>query len=413
MTIINKVLHRLFTVSVKNSLRLMKNKDFLTKPSSFHHVVRGSNYETGLQQGLTNAQKIRNWLDTIFSEPGIGKLRYLKNHIRILLPLLSRISKFHLKKTMEQYLPEELEQLQGLSKGAGCSEKILFLQQAIEILGAYPVYKAGCSSIGIDSTLSECGAIILGKNFDYLPFLNTFQILRECYPTERYASIELTMAPMVGSHAGMNEHGLTILYNYAFSKDKRQRGVPLSMLIHHFLQTCPTVKHVLNKIENIPHASGGILLMGDNESNLAVVELSNKRLAVMEICGEWAIATNHFADPEMKQYGIPTASRYHPFLLPAPWKGVRIHETSEMRYRDIRASFQNPGKISLDKIKNILANHGDSTGGNNNSVCRHSKISSTLSSAVFMPSKLQVLYCHGAPCLEPYQSFHLDVIKNR
>jgi hypothetical protein len=298
-----------------------------------------------------------------------------------------------------------LQRLEGIAGGAGCSLSTVFFQHAIEILGASPLHVSGCSSIAVDDSFFSENQPLLAKNFDFLPLFNDFQILRESHPAQGYSSLELTMSPMAGSHAGINECGLSILYNYAFARDWRRRGVPLSMLVTHFLTNCSRVDDVLEMVDRIPWVSGGILTMGDAHNTLVMVELSNRHCIKRHVNGQWGLATNHYLDPFMQAFEIPSSSRYHPWVLPSPWRGVRIHETSEKRYHDILSFFRERKHVSLGDIKELLADHGDTAGGSNNSVCRHSDIGSTIASAIFFPGMPGVLYCHGKPCATGFELF--------
>src|SRR4030043_1010332 len=108
-------------------------------------VVKGSNFDMGYQQGMLNALLIKDWMNYIFSNPGIGSLRHLQKPLKILKPLIGKVSEIYLKKTLKNYLPDLLERLYGISEGAGCSIDEIFFMQSVEILGTIPLYQNGCS----------------------------------------------------------------------------------------------------------------------------------------------------------------------------------------------------------------------------------------------------------------------------
>jgi hypothetical protein len=303
-------------------------------------------------------------------------------------------------------MPAMAERIEGLAAGAQCTFKHIVLQNLIEILGAYPLHTGGCSALVLKSGMFESGEPVLAKNFDFMPFLKDFQILRASHPEQGFSSIELTVTSLVGCHDGMNQAGLTILYNYAYTRDKKLSGLPVSMLVQALLQTCENVEHVIDQLKILPRINAGILVLGDAGNRFAVVEMSKTQLSVRYIDGPWGVATNHFLIPEMLPQEMPENARF-PRFLPRPWRDTRIRENSEKRKLDMDCRCQNREQITLEDVREILRSHGDSAMGSNNTVCRHSKISSTIASLIFMPSSQTIYFCHGAPCSGRYRKYQL------
>ncbi len=394
---------------MREALDIKGNTDFEPFSLNFPQIVKGSNFDMGYQQGKMNAFRILNWLNIVFAEDSLGFFKYLEWPMRLAAPIMHQALSAYWKRYLRRYLPGTLERIEGLAKGAGCSVGEILYQQAIEILGAFPLHTGGCSSLLVSSQLFERGEQILAKNFDYMPFLKGFQIIRESYPEKGYASLDLTIAPIAGSHAGLNECGLIVIYHYAYSRDEKQHGLPLSLFVQHFLQTCSTVEEVLEKVGRIPWLASGMLILSDAKDRFALVEFSNSHMSKRRISNPWVAVTNHLTDPNMKEYAMSPKAKF-PEFLPLPWKGTRIRENSEMRLHDLDAFMQKRKKVTLFDVQKIFADHGINNEGSNNTVCRHSKISSTISSAILFPSSLSLLYCHGAPCSGTYQAFQL---KNR
>ena len=384
----------------------MKEESSWMSSMNYHQVVKGSNYEMGCQQGQMNAAKIVNWWNLICTDELSGNLRRVIWPIRLSSPFLRPSLTLYWKHYLRKYMPETLERIEGISQGAGCSVSEIFMQQFVEIIGAFPMHSSGCSSLWTSPQYFEQNVPVLAKNFDYLPFLRKFQIIRESYPEKGYACLELTETSMVGSHSGLNECGLTVIYHYAYAKDKIQHGLPMSMLVQYFLQTCSNVEEVLEKAARIPWIASGILMLGDAQGGCVIVELSHSHLAKSRIDGTWAAITNHFTNPETMQYAMSSQATF-PRFLPPPWRGTRIRENSEMRLHDLESFFQKREKVALNDVKEVLADHGSSGKGENGTVCRHSKISSTICSIIFFPSSHRLLYCHGAPCAGKYDEFQL------
>src|SRR5205809_200922 len=71
-----------------------------------------------------------------------------------------------------------------------------------------------CSAIAVRGACSRTGEPIIARNFDYLPMVQPFYCLRDSRPGGGHRSLDFTVAPIAGAIDGMNEHGLTITYNY-------------------------------------------------------------------------------------------------------------------------------------------------------------------------------------------------------
>ena len=73
---------------------------------------------------------------------------------------------------------------------------------------------------------------MVARNFDYLPLIQPYYLIRESRPQGRLRALEFTTAPLAGAVDGMNEAGLCITYNYGFTTDEPTRpAAPISMAI--------------------------------------------------------------------------------------------------------------------------------------------------------------------------------------
>lgn len=392
--------------SRKRKKKAQQDKAFRTSSADFPQVVKGSNFEMGYQQGQLNAWHIQNWLFMIFSDKRLGFFKLLEWPMRLASPFMGPALNYLWKPYLQRYLPEVLERMEGIAQGAGLSLGNILYQQSVEILGAFPLHRSGCASIAAGSQFFETNEPILAKNFDYLPFLTKLQIVRASYPEKGYASLDLTVTSLAGCHAGINECGLVVIYHYAYSRDENQSGLPLSIFAQHLLQTCSTVDEAFEKIGRVPWLASGMFLLGDKKNRFAKAELSHSHLTKRKIAEKWAVITNHLYEPEMKEYAMSPESKF-PNILPSPWKGTRIRESSEMRLHDLEDFLQRREKLTLHDVQEILKDHSGAQEGSNNTICRHSYISSTISSTIFFPSSLRVLYCHAPPCSGTYQTYRL------
>ena len=161
--------------------------------------------------------------------------------------------------------PEMHARLQGIAEGAGISLRSLYLFIGLEAPMAFvdgritiPALAAACSAVAIRGRRSADGQPIIARNFDYLPIVQPFYSLRESQPVGGMRSLEFITAPMAGTIDGVNEAGLCITYNYAFTLDRpNQPAGMISMVISEALARCRTVAEAPNGLLRVHVGAAG------------------------------------------------------------------------------------------------------------------------------------------------------------
>jgi len=113
------------------------------------------------------------------------------------------------------------------------------------------------------------------------------------------------MAPLPGMIDGMNEHGLTVTYNLAFSTEEPVCHAPLSLALQEMLETCKNTEEAVKFIANAKHAGNGLLMLGDAEGDVRTVEISHNHAATRKPIESQIINTNHYLTEEMQKYEVP------------------------------------------------------------------------------------------------------------
>jgi hypothetical protein len=182
--------------------------------------------------------------------------------------------------------PGPSQRLRGIALGARFREDSLWLMQAMEgLLGSVDGITDvpppdGCSAVAICGSMSSVGEPAIAHNFDYLPIVQPFYILRESSPHAGFRSLEFTAAPLVGAMDGVNERGLAVTYNYAQTVDPGGIGPTVSMRISEVLARCETVSGAVEWLTCQPRWGSGLLMLADRYGDLASLELSNTVAAV-------------------------------------------------------------------------------------------------------------------------------------
>src|SRR5262249_17126754 len=154
-------------------------------------------------------------------------------------------------------------------------------------------------------------------------------------PSSGYRSVEFTAAPLVGAVDGMNERGLCVTYNYAYTVDvDTAAAVPISVLIGETLQRCSTVSEAAMWISPRPRLGGGILMVADADGDIASLELSATRSSLRRPQGtdDFLFHTNDFWTPEMRAVQIPDDAVLTS-AAPTPLRGQRVHDSARARNR--------------------------------------------------------------------------------
>ena len=134
-----------------------------------------------------------------------------------------------------------------------------------------------CSALAVRGKRARDGEPMIAKNFDYLPLVQPFFMLRESCPREGWRSLDFAVAPQAGTVDGMNEKGLAITLNYAFVTDPGRPNPLVTMLIADALASCATVSEAVKRIAARPRWGAGMLMLADASGDIASVELSNTR----------------------------------------------------------------------------------------------------------------------------------------
>ena len=107
-------------------------------------------------------------------------------------------------------------------------------------------------------------------------------------------SLEFITAPMAGTIDGVNEAGLCITYNYAFTLDRpNQPAGMISMAISEALASCRTVAEAAEWITSRPRWGGGLLMLADATGDIASLEFSSTRSQLRRPAGDADFDLSH------------------------------------------------------------------------------------------------------------------------
>ncbi len=308
----------------------------------------------------------------------------------------------------------EMEQrFQGICEGAGLPEPRLALCCLLEavmsdLTGSSRTrpsgLQAGCSAIAVTGPASVDGNARVMHNFDHVPVVQRFFIVRRSNPAGKLRSVEFTFAPLLGAVDGVNEAGLGVTCNYAYVADQLSAAPTITMLIARVLAEATSVSEAVQLIANQPRAGGGLLMLADAHGDVRSLEVSNSRVEARSAEEGFLFHTNRLQCGAMSALEIGADAEYD-HRAPRLLRGRRIHESADLRAEAIQSAVAGRFPLSLDDIHQILSGHahGDSC----NSVCMHGDYWSTTACTQLLPKERKIRVAFENTCQATLQEFEV------
>jgi predicted choloylglycine hydrolase len=371
------------------------------------HAFTGSHHEVGVQQGRAGRQQIREALEKIPNYEFVELMKPRLLPTSLFITLAKRRAERLLKNDVFEYYPKQAQRLSGIAEGAEISLSTVFFLQGMELLIGKPSYRLeACSTLAFGPSRTTTGETIVGKNFDYLNVLEPYQLTCETKPKEGYATLGCKMAPLAGVLDGMNEYGLTVTYNLAFTLDEPKCYAPLSMALQEMLEICKNTDEAAKFI--VKTKRGGhdaVLTLADAGGDIKTVEITSNHSTTSDTTGGQVINTNHYKSNEMQRHEIPRSAVYFGKGVRKEYVGVRVHESSEQRLKRAQELLKGREKVDESKIAAILRDHGENNKPSFLTICRHDMDASTLRSVIFYPNRKSMKVLYGKPCQNQYDEF--------
>ncbi len=382
--------------------------------------TRGTHYEVGVQQGrqyyslvgrisMTKMLRGMNFVQSIQLVNQVGK-----GVFNFVFDQLITAGARKMEKNIKAILPNQYDKLTGIAEGFGLKTeklaKALFFENfsgKLDMDTRLPKGH-GCTS-GVVINRADKG--ILVKNFDFPSELEQFQIVRFCdLTTNEHSSVTVGEGPMPGCVSGINEEGLAITMNSAYSKDINLSNPPGTIFCQEILDTLKTTDEAVEFLMKAPMPAGWIFTLLDKNNDCRIVERSATIGAVRTMepteYGYIAVATNHYLNPttqatelaEDAEWTIKGLEGYQLVGL-SKWRYIRMHELMEEYVKRRRPN--------LEVLREIMSDHKRAPSGMDESICRHTnKLFETLSTVYMYPKKLKIAVSDGNPCSNsPTQNF--------
>jgi hypothetical protein len=300
--------------------------------------------------------------------------------------------------------PRMTERLEGIAEGAGLKPQAILLFNAMEPLlasvGGCTACPGACSAVAVRGRRTRSGEAIIARNFDYLPLVQPYYTVRKSHPKGRLRTMEFTTAPLAGAIDGMNEAGLCITYDYAFTTDMPESlSAPISMLVCEALEQCATVSEAAKWIAAQPRWGGAILMLADASGDIASLELSSTRSHLRRpAAGEDALFhTNALAGEHMIEIQAPLEAVFT-HKAPIALRGERLHESAQRRDRRFAELLSRTDVFGEEELAALMGDHGEDGIAGKYTPCVHSDYWNTTASLQFHPASRRMRVAYEPAC---------------
>jgi isopenicillin-N N-acyltransferase-like protein len=350
--------------------------------------VGGSPYEMGVQHGAGYRELVLQSLDTME--------RILAARDRPATFQTATAIAMESLADAQAFAPELVEEIRGIADGAGVTfEDIFALNASLDILSVLSARDfadtlLNCSTYGITAPASTDGETYVGWNADdnerWLPSC----VLIRGKPADGLPFLLWTFAGFVG-RPGINPY-LALSANGLCPSDSG-RGALYPFICRKALAQ-RSVADAIKVMTSAPRLNGLNYLLGDRDGNIASLELSGHRHAVIEPEDGWIAHTNHYHDSGLRMIEC----------LPAG--SPRRANTDKRQQRWNELVKEREGRFSFDDLKEMHGDHGNAP----DSICRHAVsdgFGMTLTSLICAPRQGRMWVTYGEPCSNSFVEYTL------
>lgn len=370
----------------------------------------GSVTERGFSQGQAMAGLIRQSAEAIHEMEAFRLQSLWWLPYRAFVKLADYRAERALRTGLTSDLPDAWARLQAISQASGISLRRLALLNALEpvlseLSGCVTGLEAGCSAVAVGADRSGGHGPILAHNFDYLPLVQQFYCIRDERPDNGFRSLQFSIAPMGGTVDGINEAGLAVTLNYAYTTDRDRPAPTISMRLAEVLTRCRTVHEACEYLTQSSRWGGGLIMLADPNGATASVELSPTKHFVRRGSPQSIIThANRVCGESTSAVQFP-ANVVHGNRSPRALRGHRVHSSSEQRERALRDIEQIDSPLNPDTLAKQMSNHGPADSPSRLTLCMHSDYWHTTACVQLLPEARRLRVSYSTACQAQYVDF--------
>jgi isopenicillin-N N-acyltransferase-like protein len=225
--------------------------------------------------------------------------------------------------------------MRGIADGAGVPfDAVLVLNCRSELMFAAATRKGEtppgeCTSFAVAPDASSDGHMILGQNWDWVPFARDLSVLLEVERTDKPSFTTIVEAGMLAK-VGMNEAGFGLCTNTLVSaRDAERTGVPYHVMLRALLD-CESVDEASRTLGSVDRALSANYLVADRSGhavNFETIAGGPADIRATRPQGGLLAHSNHFLAPEFAAIDAYVAKSPHSLTrLGDMWHGLQQAE---------------------------------------------------------------------------------------
>ena len=161
-----------------------------------------------------------------------------------------------------------------------------------------------CSGLALNSTRSDTGGTLLGRNLDYPPVgdIGQYTLVTVIQQPGLRSFVSIGFPGLLGVLSGINDAGLALAVHEVVDVRSPQRkfnaqGWPYAICYRKVLENCSTISETISYLNKIPKASANNLLIAD-KTEIAILEVTPDQVRCIPPNQGTVTCTNHFRHPD-------------------------------------------------------------------------------------------------------------------
>ncbi len=293
----------------------------------------------------------------------------------------------------QKYAPALIEEIEGIAEGSGLAFEKVFFMNCYDEMAYYNETKDqvnGCTLFLATGRATVDKRTYLGQGWDMDEYFNPIIISINTSGSDHAPRVIMLTHPGVVGGAGINEHGLALIWSTVKAVDE-DTGLPVPLMIRETLGG-KNLNDAVHVLLNTPRASGFNFIVGNQYGGFNI-EATGKKEKIHYITAMYAHA-NHYENDLLSQYAIRPPVRSSNTYI----RSGRMRQLLENDF----------GLIDLGICKQALCDHANYP----YSICRHTEegesTSMTQSGLIFVPEEKMMYASEGPPCRSGFNPFPLQ-----
>lgn len=303
---------------------------------------------------------------------------------------------------ISDFAPDSLAEMRGIAEGAAVPfDAVLVLNCRSELMFA-AAHRRGetppseCTSFAVTPAVSGNGHMLLGQNWDWVPFAREVSVLLEVTRETKPSFATIVEAGMLAK-IGMNAAGFGLCTNTLVSeRDANHSGVPYHVMLRALLdaESVDDAQHVLGSVERALSANYLVADKSGHAMNFETIAGRASEIHATHPQNGLLAHANHFLTPAFSSIDAYVANSPHSLTrLSDMWDGLTRDE-----------------RLTVPRMQAVLRSHRHAPNG----ICGHPDPAAhpvyartTVASFIADVTAREFWFTDGPPCGCDYQAFRL------